>query len=218
MAEESEGGTSSNKVVAVLESEEYPHPCVHLAEMDPDDKQSARLIEPTKEEVAEGRATLEDCLPHWRATPALLIVKPTLAIAVKVRSHTEEALGFRLHLEATDLLMAPEEMDLAEFDVFCGWNQPYVSIDRNELHAPYSFTLHFGVEGVAHARELTELILSVADQQNEREWEPTIYRGCFGADGAEYLEVMRSSLRGNDQPSLRPEDSGGGPGSTEPSD
>ena len=201
MADEIESGTGSNKVVAVLESEEFPHPCIHLAEMDSDDKQSAKLIEPTQEEVAEGRRTLEECLSHWRATPALLIVKPTLAIVADVRSHTEEALGFRLHLEATDLLMAPEDMELARFDVFCGWNQPYVSMNRDELHAPYSFTLHFGAEGVAHARELTDIILSVADQQNEREWEPTIYRGCFGAEGAQYLETMRSSLLGNGSPS-----------------
>src|SRR6266851_4268496 len=102
----------------------------------------------------KGLAELEACLPFWKETPALLVIKPTLGLIVTVLSSEHDRRGFTLRLAIRERLVAPPAFGQTEISVACVWNQPYMSFRRSDISASYGFYLHFGSEGVARAREL----------------------------------------------------------------
>jgi hypothetical protein len=125
-----------------------------------------------------------------------------LAAIVTLRSHSHDDMGYTLHLHPEQTLMAEELIDPDDFDVFCAWNQPYMSFDSDVLSAPYSFTLYFGAQGVAHAREVQALLSQAANADGSKSFEPTIFRSCFGSNAPEFLERLRASvLEGRADPS-----------------
>lgn len=100
------------------------------------------IISPTQQEAAEGLARLELYIPHWKENPALLIIKPHLAIIVSVTGYEVDDERFRVKLAITEELLVPPEFNCdASLDVDCVWNQPYMSFNQDGIHAPYSFSL-----------------------------------------------------------------------------
>lgn len=116
------------------------------------------IVKPTAEEAEQRLADLEVCMPYWKETPALLVIKPDLGLIVAVQAIVHDAMGFTLRLAIEQKLVAPRSFDRAGIDIGCGWNQPYMFFSKTGISAPYSFDLHFGSEGVARARELYESI------------------------------------------------------------
>lgn len=121
---------------------------------DPNSLPTVTIVRPKAQEIEKGLARLEKYLPFWKETPGLLVIKPDLGLIVSVLSSTHDNMGFLLRLAVQEKLIAPPDFDLAELDVGCGWNQPYVSFNETRLSAPYSFYLHFGSAGVARAHKL----------------------------------------------------------------
>jgi len=151
----------------------------------------AKIILPSQEEVGEGLARLESCLPHWETTPGLLIIKPELAALVRVSGHVHDAMGFRLHLRIEERLLDFAVPHPETFALRCGWNQPYMSFNDRQISAPYSFTLYFGVEGVAQARELHAMLSEVERKTGSYPIGPQVFRGCFDYHRGDYLQEMR---------------------------
>jgi hypothetical protein len=125
---------------------------------DPDTPIEVTIVEPTAEQVEEGLANLNACLPYWKTTPALLVIKPDLGLIVSVLDATHDRMGFSLRLAVHEKLEAPSDFDESEMKVSCVWNQPYMSFGKSVIWAPYCFSINFGSEGVARARELREQI------------------------------------------------------------
>jgi hypothetical protein len=159
-----------------------------------DEIPEAVIVRPTPQEVAEGVARLELDIQHWRENPALLIVKPELALIVSVIDHETDDNGFRLRLAIMERLLAPPEFNIPSMDVECGWNQPYMSFNRDGIHAPYSFSLYFGKQGVDRAREAFHL--KMARVTRETPFDFALLRWCFSEDGEEYLAMWKKSLPG----------------------
>lgn len=65
------------------------------------------VIEPAAEEVSQQLAELESCIDYWKQTPALLIIKPELAVVVSVMGFAYDQRGFVLHLGVQRRLVAP---------------------------------------------------------------------------------------------------------------
>jgi hypothetical protein len=146
----------------------------------PDARVEASLVEPTAEEAVKGLADLESCLPYWKESPALLVIKPTLGLIVTVLDSEHDRMGFAIRLAVQERLAAPPAFDLTEIKVACIWNQPYLSFHRSKISAPYSFYLHFGSEGVARARELTRSFHAEnAGTPAQAQVAVTLLRGCF---------------------------------------
>ena len=157
----------------------------------PPDSNIAKLLYPAEEEIAAGRAKLEACLPHWRTTPALFMSKPPLVVIVTVRSHSHDRSGFTLRLHADQTLVTTGGEDLEDYDVGCMWNQPYMYFDENIISAPYSFTLYFGAEGVANAREVHRLV-----SRGARPWDVmSVYHSCFEEDASKQIDLLRADLQ-----------------------
>jgi hypothetical protein len=76
-----------------------------------------------------------------------------------------------------------------------GWNQPYLSIGRDGISAPYAYYLHFGHEGVERARELHR---ALPDGLREM-MGPRVLRNCFDRNGQEYLADMLASFKKHSQ-------------------
>jgi len=150
---------------------------------DPDARLEASIIEPAAEEAAKGLADLETCLPYWKESPGLLVIKPTLGLIVTVLSSEHDRMGFTLRLAVEEKLAAPAAFDRSEVKVSCVWNQPYLRFRRSEISAPYSFYLHFGSEGVARARELTSsLHAENAGTLDRAQFSLGLLRACFRPD------------------------------------
>lgn len=184
---------NDRKSVFLFEDENLPHVRVSLILMDPSNPGSTTMIEPTEAEIANGRANLERCLPHWQATPGLVMIKPHWALIVNCPGGSLSSLGFTLHLRVVERLMGPEVPDPEYFPVFCGWNQPYASFDSDGVFAPHSFTLCFGSKGVELAREARPLVSLL--ESSPGTMGPTIYRRCFEPDPTRFLENLRAAVK-----------------------
>lgn len=121
-----------------------------------DDLSEVQIVESTEQEVTEGIAKLEACLPHWMRTPALLVIKPELGLIVSVLDSKHDRNGFTLRMAVREELVVFSDFQDTEINVGLGWNQPYASFDRDQISAPYSFFMHFGAEGVKGAREVVK--------------------------------------------------------------
>jgi hypothetical protein len=139
----------------------------------------ATIIEPTQKETKAGLVKLRQCVPVWKVTPALLVEKPDLAVIVSVRDVTHTRTGFRILLDVNEVLMAPVEFgDRCSLELACVWNQPYMSFSDQSVFAPYSFSLQFGREGVARARELCVSLPTM--NEGLKVFLPGLLKSCFG--------------------------------------
>jgi hypothetical protein len=147
------------------------------------DASEITFVRPDPEQLADGLQKLEECLPYWRNMPALLAIKPELAVVVSVTEPTHDEWGFALRLSVDEKLVAPPGFDRTEMNVGCTWNQPCMSFDKRGIFAPYAFSLTFGSKGVARARA------------GARE-----FREKFGAGGDKWLvPVLRSMCEHEDR-------------------
>jgi hypothetical protein len=120
-------------------------------DFDPD---AIQIVWPTRTQREVGLAALSRYLPTWKASPALLVIKPNHALIVSISNHQHDDHGFQLVLAVSEALVAPDNFDISSpIRVGCVWNQPYMSMDAEGISAPYSFSLQFGAEGVQRARE-----------------------------------------------------------------
>ena len=105
-------------------------------------------------------------------------------------------MGFGLVLDVEECLSASEdERAQPTFTVGCVWNQPYMEFDERGVHAPYSFYLHFGAEGVARVRELWA---ALSPHFEGSEYQPIRQlRGCFLIGGRHGMseEAFQTLLR-----------------------
>ena len=135
------------------------------------------VLKPTREQVDDGLSELQRCIPSWMASPALLVVKPHIGIVVSVQHVAHDDDGFTLSLVVKEALVTPADFEATRpIEVRCAWNQPYMSIDAHCISAPYSFYLHFGVEGVNRAREVS---LSFVGKEKNGEILLGYMRACF---------------------------------------
>jgi hypothetical protein len=117
--------------------------------------QSAKIIWPTKEEFDRGVTDLRRYIPVWKASLALLVIKPKLGLIVSLRQVETDERGFRIVLEVVEAMVAPPDFERQKpITLACVWNQPYLSFNVHDISAPYSFYLHFGSAGVQRAREM----------------------------------------------------------------
>jgi hypothetical protein len=116
-------------------------------------------ILPTNEEREKSLKKIYECLPFWLAEPAMLIIKPTLGLIVSLQKLEHDDMGYTLTVDILETLYSPENPVLPpSMKLGCFWNQPYLSIARDCLSAPYSFYLHFGREGVQAVRQSNEVL------------------------------------------------------------
>jgi hypothetical protein len=138
-----------------------------------------RIIWPTRAEMRKGLARIEKLLPFWKLSPALLVIKPELGLIVALQSLRHDKHGFVLSLKVDQALVAPPDFDTeSPITLECVWNQPYLSMAINYISAPYGFYLHFGIEGVQRARELSA---SIGEKGVRSEMMLGLLRGCFGS-------------------------------------
>ncbi|MEO8125859.1 MAG: hypothetical protein ABJF23_14595 [Bryobacteraceae bacterium] len=121
---------------------------------DPNAPLQATLVKPTAEQAGRGLANLEACLPYWKETPGLLVIKPELILVIAVVGSEHDHDGFRLRLAIQEVLQSPPGFAKKETDIGCIWNQPYMSFTKASINAPYCFYLNFGAAGVDKAREI----------------------------------------------------------------
>jgi hypothetical protein len=154
--------------------------------MDQNDQQPEfTIVEPTAQQAAEGLAKLQLCFPHWKQTPALLIIKPDVLLIVSATSYESTESGFTVRLATIEKLEAPSDLELPN-EVGCGWNQPYMSFSTDVISAPYSFSLYFGAEGVARAREVHQILSKERGASDGGLVGVGSLRACFGDRGAKY--------------------------------
>lgn len=136
------------------------------------------IIKPNTKEMEDGLERLQPCIAFWKETPAFLLVKPDLGWTVSVLDVSHDARGFRLSLAAGEKLMSPTDYNPDPIVLACGWNQPYLSFDRDVISAPYCFTLYFSAEGVARVIEYAK---SVPLGERDAEGRLAVYalRDCF---------------------------------------
>jgi hypothetical protein len=139
----------------------------------------ATIIEPSPEQIDRGIANLKSCLPHWRQTPGLLVIKPACGLIVSVAGSAHDGSGFALTLDIVDRLVSPKHFDRTGTTVRYGWNQPYASFGPDLISAPYSFYLHFGAEGVNKAREVVRRLPPTLDPGAGGDLMLGLLRGCF---------------------------------------
>jgi hypothetical protein len=116
----------------------------------------AQIVWPTKEEIEKRLAEIERYAPLWKASPALLVIKPDRGLIVSLANIEHDELYFALAIAVEEAIVAPEGFD-ARIPIMlkCVWNQPYMSLGADCISAPYSFYLHFGAQGVQRAREFS---------------------------------------------------------------
>lgn len=116
-----------------------------------------KIVWSTQEQVERGRTAIERYAAGWKASPALLVIKPYLALIVSLKDIQQDERHFALTLVAEQVIVAPKDFDREEPIVLtCVWNQPFMDLHRDLINAPYSFYLHFGAEGVQEVREFTQ--------------------------------------------------------------
>jgi hypothetical protein len=119
--------------------------------------------------MREGLAKIEEYLSFWKTNPALLVIKPELGLIVTLQSLEHDKRGFTLICGVEQALVAPPGFETGTpITLDCVWNQPYLSMAVDRISAPYSFYLHFGVEGVPRARALSETFTRHGDTNSER--------------------------------------------------
>jgi hypothetical protein len=137
-----------------------------------------KIVWPSKKDMERGLADLESCIPTWMATPALLVIKPELALVVSVQQVVHDESGFVLIARVDEALVAPPDFKPADpIKLGCVWNQPYMSIHADLINAPYSSYLHFGAEGVKRAREMHAKLGAAATVENP--FLLGLLRSCF---------------------------------------
>jgi hypothetical protein len=138
--------------------------------------QTAQIVWPTKDQWQKGSAEIEEYAPEWKASPALLVIKPELALIVAVKNIEHDERHFALSVAVEETILAPEGFNEKEPIVLeCVWNQPYMSMSATDISAPYSFYLHFGAKGVQRVHEFmaTEIFRSLGNNSMG------ILRACF---------------------------------------
>jgi hypothetical protein len=139
------------------------------------------IVWPTKEQREKRLAEIQRYAPDWRASPALLIIKPHLGVIVSLQSIEHDEHYFALRLAVEETIAAPDDFDpTTPVLLTCVWNQPYLSLSPNGISAPYSFRLHFGAQGVQHVRELSGMKFFAAVKKTELL--PGILSACFSPD------------------------------------
>lgn len=115
-----------------------------------------KIIWPSKSEMRAGLEKIDKYRSFWQTNPALLVIKPQLGLIVTLLSLEHDKRGFTTVCGVEQALVAPPGFDTGiPITVNCVWNQPYLSLSSECISAPYSFYLHFGVEGVRRARALS---------------------------------------------------------------
>lgn len=125
-------------------------------------------------------AKLQECLPHWKQTPALLIESPRLALLVSVLGCEYDDQGFALRLEVMEKLKAPERFDEREVVAHYVWNQPYLSFDKERISAPYCGYIYFSAEGLERVREVQKVLSKLRGRDSDRV-DVGLFRSCFRA-------------------------------------
>lgn len=120
-----------------------------------------QIVWPTKEQMEKRLAEIERYAPHWKESPALLVIKPELGLIVSLENIEHDERHFTLTLAVKEAIVAPEGFD-AQIPIVleCTWNQPYMSLGADSISAAYCFYLHFGAQGVQRAREVSAKKLS----------------------------------------------------------
>jgi len=136
-----------------------------------------QIIWPTKEQMEKGLAEIERHAPFWKATPALLVIKPHLGVIVSLKNIEHDERHFTLSVAVEETIVAPKGLD-AQFPITLKnvWNQPYLSMDSHCISAPYGYYLHFGDEGVQRVRKLSA---ELSDKQKNGPFTLGLLRGCF---------------------------------------
>ena len=156
----------------------------------PDDRLPAstevgQIVWPTTEERDRGRAEIERFSSVWKASPALLIIKPDLGVVVSLKDIAHDERYFTLTLEVEETIVAPDGFDpQAPIELRCVWNQPYLSVVSDCINAPYCFRLHFGAQGVRNVREFaaTKLFRTLKDSSKDSSIIAGLLSGCFVPD------------------------------------
>jgi hypothetical protein len=152
--------------------------------------EQVELVWPTAEEVKEGYANLQICWPIWKANLGFMVTsEDDLGLVVSAIDYTHDDFGFAVRLAVIEKIVAPPDFEGHEYEVACGWNQPYLSVNPDGISAPYSFYLPFGNAGVERARELNRYLREKFGGLSR----PRMLRSCFGPRGPEYLARMKSA-------------------------
>jgi hypothetical protein len=115
-----------------------------------------QIVWPEKEEMEKGLAAVERYAPLWKASPALLVIKPYLGLIVSLENIKHDKRYFSLTIAVEEAIIAPKSFDAQNpITLTCVWNQPYMSLGADSISAPYSFYLHFGAHGVQRVREFS---------------------------------------------------------------
>ena len=151
-----------------------------------------QVVWPTKEQRNEGLEAIQRYAPHWNATPALLVIKPHLGLIVSVKRIEHDEHYFRLTVLVEEILVAPKEFDQREPLILqCVWNQPYMSLSRDLISAPYNFYLHFGAEGVRQVRKFSTT-------RKFHLWKGPemmgMLRYCFSANPDQLKELLKDEI------------------------
>ena len=140
-----------------------------------------QIVWPTKEEMEKGLAEIERYAPVWTACPALLVIKPHLAMIVSLEKIEYDERFFALAFAVEEEIVAPEGFVAPiPLRLNCVWNQPYMSLGADFISAPYSFCLHFGAQGVQRIRELRAM--RVFDKLRDSPLLLGLLRACFEPD------------------------------------
>ena len=140
----------------------------------------AETVWPTREQAEKGLAQIERYAPLWKASPALLVIKPDHALIVSLESIEHDERHFTLALAVEEAIVAPEAFAQILIKLQCVWNQPYMSLGTGCISAPYSFYLHFGAQGVKRAREFSKTM--VFEKLRNSPLLLGLLRSCFQAD------------------------------------
>lgn len=126
------------------------------ADLPPEPLLRVNIVRPSNEERKARLTEIERYSPFWKARPALLVIKPDLALSVSLKNIDDDENYFWLILAVEETIVAPDQF-IPEVPMIlrCVWNQPYLSLNADLISAPYAFYLHFGSEGVQHVRELS---------------------------------------------------------------
>lgn len=117
---------------------------------------SAQIVWPTIQQMEEGLVAIKRYEPVWRASPALLVIKPRLGLIVSLKQVEHDERYFVLAIAVQEAIVAPDGFDPhIPVTLRCVWNQPYLSLGVDHISAPYSFYLHFGAQGVQRARDFS---------------------------------------------------------------
>jgi hypothetical protein len=151
----------------------------------------AQIVWPTKEQMEKGLAEIERYAPLWKASPALLVIKPHLGLIVSLKNIEHDERYFALAIAAEEAIVAPDGFD-AQIPIAlkCVWNQPYLSLGADSISAPYSFYLHFGAQGVQRAREFSAT--KCFDKLRSSPMLLGLLRACFEPD---FHQLPQSSPR-----------------------